>query len=1068
MSQPAIITRLEQQLGITIAPSDAPDLNAFMRYGRKEEDKSQYWLKDGTLTGLKLRTLGLQDTSFLKAPELSGLQGLYLAENDFSSLHLPASLQQLQLLNLADNKALQTLEFAGAMPQLEEIDLSDSGIQALHLPDCQALQKLDASRSRLKAFSFASAFPKLWWLDLSGNEGLSSLELPNGFEALQYLYLYKSGIQELQIGGKLPKLIVLDLEGNQLKQWPEKFLLPEGLETLYLEGNPIENIPETTRGSGERHNSAEDVRLYLESIKDQTKVSYLHQAKMILVGNGEVGKSSIRIKLLDESAPLPEPGPNGRTPGLEISITPYTVKQLEPEITGLDEAIDFQLNIWDFGGQSKYREVQQLLCSPKSLYLFVTSVDDTPETKENYVNFDYWLRMVRTLSLEEGKAQGSPVIHVTNKIDLGNKNINEKDRNQLKNIAAFLKISCEEDLTNFDSLRKQIRKTLDQVGDGIFRDRFNNNWLEVKATLEARRDENHITYDAYRAIYDPMLTDEEAASWLRTLSNIGAVIYFGKHEKLKDWIILNPNWVTEAVFKVIDSGLSSPVKKESFSKLIWQNYSDAEIDHLLYLMEAYDLCYPLQDDFGNEILVVPALLSEEAPNLEPYGFDIYDKSKLRVKYDPFLPAGTVNKLIVRLRKHLFRGLIWKDNVILHDPASNTYAHVQEDWRSRSVYIDLLSHNKSAASHLYQLITSALSNLNRNFKETKFIQQLDYTIEGNVSDKWVALDILEELSHSDYAFCWKEQHTLQREKTVLTNELTDTTIMEKIRLLVANAQLAAALKGLQDIVSGTYQDEVTNLTNRLNKFQREKRMGLLRSEEENVQYNQISNAILELAGRIEGGEAELSLRNEADNTPSKNKVLFICSSSDGQNPLDFGAAFREIEDARQRANRREDFDEVDIKTSVQRRRLVRILTDIKPNVLHISLHSSKSKGLYFEGRAGEVAPINPSNFRENIRTYLSHPDAGDKFDVVILDACNSLKHGKAILEFTDYVVCTQDFFPDEAGRDYAEEFYSHFFNGHPVEFCHDAGINLIRDEGYEQPEGVSMPVHEILTLLKRQQ
>ena len=96
---------------------------------------------------------------------------------------------------------------------------------------------------------------------------------------------------------------------------------------------------------------------------------------MVLVGNGEVGKTSIRIKLLDKTAPLPQK--HERTPGLDVK--PYAVRGLEKAITKLPEAIDFQLNIWDFGGQGKYREVQQLFCSRKTLYLFITAHDDLPK-----------------------------------------------------------------------------------------------------------------------------------------------------------------------------------------------------------------------------------------------------------------------------------------------------------------------------------------------------------------------------------------------------------------------------------------------------------------------------------------------------------------------------------------------------------------------------------------------------------------------------------------------------------------------------------------------------------------
>ncbi|WP_421946819.1 COR domain-containing protein [Phaeodactylibacter xiamenensis] len=1060
MPQPAIIARLEQQLSITIAPSDAPDLHAFMRYGRKEEDKSQYWLKDGTLTGLKLRTLGLQDASFLEAPELSGLQGLYLAENDFSSLHLPESLQQLQLLNLADNKALQTLEFSGAMPQLEEIDLSDSGIQTIHLPDCLALQKLDVSRSKLEAFSFASACPKLWWLDLSGNEGLSSLELPSGFEALQYLYLYKSGIQELQIVGKLPKLIVLDLEGNQLKQWPEKFLLPDGLETLYLESNPIENIPETIRGSGERHNSVEDVRQYLLSVIDEEKVEYLHQAKMILVGNGEVGKTSIRIKLLDPKAPLPEK--KDRTAGLDI--VPYELKQLPQDLTGLDEPIDFQLNIWDFGGQGKYREVQQLFFSPQSLYLFVTACDDTPEEKESYVAFDYWMSLVHALSYDREQERSSPVIHVVNKIDKERMDIDQRAHNRFGNVEEFHAISCKE-LTNFEALRKAIPRVLPKVGQGIFRDQYNEDWLWVMEALQRRQAEQHITYQDYLEVCKNRLDEKEARAWLRILDRIGTVIYFGEYEKLKDWIILNPNWVKQAVFEVIDSGERNPVPQWRFEKQIWSHYSEPEREKLLELLQAYDLAYVQQNAYGEQEFVIPALLEKEAPDFEGLLPQEASPLKLRFAFQPFLPAGTVNKLMVRLKDHIYRGLMWKDNVVVHHPDTNAYGHVEEDWQNHFVNLSLYGEDLAV---LYGMVASTLESLNEDFKNAKFLKSLDFVVEGFDGEEWLGQRFLQKLHTDTFCFLWEQSPTKKQHQDMPT--------VDQVRALVARSRIDDAIAALKALVPESLSAEVLGLESRYSKLQRDSRMGILSNSEQNLERNQIVAAILDLAGEAdrEAGSPTPPPTPPPTAPPSpgpdsgKKKILFICSSPDGQNPLDFGAAFREIEDARQRADRRDDFEEVDIKTSVQRRRLVRTLTDIKPNVLHISLHSSKYEGLYFEGRAGEVAPIDPDNFRENIRTFLSHPDTGDKLDVVILDACNSLKHGEAILEFADYVVCTKDYFPDLAGRDYAEEFYSHFFNGEPVEFCHNAAVNLIRSEGYEQSETMSMSVHEIPTLLKSEQ
>lgn len=128
---------------------------------------------------------------------------------------------------------------------------------------------------------------------------------------------------------------------------------------FYLDGNFIENILEIIWGSGECYNLVEDVWQYLFFIVDEEKVEYLYQVKMILVGNGEVGKMFICIKLLDLKVFLLEK--KDCIVGLDIVF--YEFKQLFQELIGLDEFIDFQFNIWDFGGQGKYWEVQQFFFS---------------------------------------------------------------------------------------------------------------------------------------------------------------------------------------------------------------------------------------------------------------------------------------------------------------------------------------------------------------------------------------------------------------------------------------------------------------------------------------------------------------------------------------------------------------------------------------------------------------------------------------------------------------------------------------------------------------------------------
>jgi small GTP-binding protein len=509
------------------------------------------------------------------------------------------------------------------------------------------------------------------------------------------------------------------------------------------------DVPQEVVGSGEGHNALEEVRTYFLSLVDKEGV-YLHQAKMVLVGNGEVGKTSIRIKLIDEDAPLPEA--KDRTPGLDI-VT-YTVEQLSPSLTTLNQPIDFELNIWDFGGQGKYREIQQLFCSRKTLYLFVTSYDDLPD-KDDYIGFEYWLSMVNAYSYDEQSKKASPVIHVVNKIDKKERHINRESlKRQFDNVERFVTISCKRK-ENLDYLREAIRTVLPAIDHTVFTDKYAPEWMAVKNELE-QEEEPHITYQHYLAICKEHELDENAAAkWLNILDRIGAVIYFGGNEALRDWIILKPNWVKDALYKVIDDKdkkryIENGVFRPAFFDLIWSGYSDAEHQKLISLMIAYELCYEQQIN-GKTQYVVPALLQEEEPEIPAYLGGQADYQVV-FSFKPFIPAGIVNKLMIRLREYIFRAKLWKNNVILHEHQyqTNAYAHVWEAWADKMVYLNLYGNDVAT---LYHIIRNTLEDLTTTLKATKYMYQLDFEVQVKYKDAWESLSSLKRFGVSKFESFW---------------------------------------------------------------------------------------------------------------------------------------------------------------------------------------------------------------------------------------------------------------------------------------------------------------------------
>lgn len=752
---------IKERLGLK-SFREQPDLEELM----KSDSPNAYYAFDaaGQVIGLNLCGQGLTEDKIAFLWEMPELQALNLSENKLATTTIPAGMNALKYLNLSENEPLQAVAFSEGLPALEELDVSECGLNELTLPEgFAALRILDLRKNQLVKVTFEGNCPCLYSLDLNGNQ-LTEFELLAGFEKLTYLYLNDNQLERVVLPTNLPVLETLHLRNNKLAELPPGLLSYSRLETLYLHGNQFARFSKEVIAPGERDNSLESVRNYLRS-QLKSKLIPLRQAKMILVGNGQVGKTSIRIKLLDKEAPLPKKG--DRTPGLDIAT--YTVRKLPPEITKLSTPIDFQLNIWDFGGQGKYREIQQLFCSRKSLYLFVTAHDDdiSIKGKEDYIGFEYWLSMVNAYSYDEATGQLSPVIHVVNKVDEKTALIDEKARYKIfRNIyPEFIRISCKT-LQNFDRLEATIRDVLPKVSSDIFTNQYAEFWLNVKTALEERQSENHLPYAEYERIcWENNMDKGESKTWIAILDRIGAVIYFGDHPDLKDWVILNPAWVKDAMFKALDStlitdGILNPVH----FPYIWSDYSAAEHRKLIALMLAYKLCYEQKTAQGKVEYIVPALLPEKQPEF-PVHLQRDPDFQIRFDYTPFIPAGTVNKLMVYIHNlartrldietpdtagkrmgllaaEIYRGdLKWKNNVIIHDPTNNAYAHVREAWEENAVFLNLYG---SQVRPLYEFIFNLLHQINQDLKNTKYLVTLEVEGKGWYrGKKWRNIEELDE-------------------------------------------------------------------------------------------------------------------------------------------------------------------------------------------------------------------------------------------------------------------------------------------------------------------------------------
>src|SRR6185369_875254 len=116
----------------------------------------------------------------------------------------------------------------------------------------------------------------------------------------------------------------------------------------------------------------------------------LNEGKLILVGRGEVGKTSLVRRLVGDNFR----GDESKTQG--INITSWRLRS--PTDT-------FRLNIWDFGGQEIMHATHQFFLTERSIYLLVLNGREGGED----LDAEYWLKHI------ESFGRDSPVLVILNK-----------------------------------------------------------------------------------------------------------------------------------------------------------------------------------------------------------------------------------------------------------------------------------------------------------------------------------------------------------------------------------------------------------------------------------------------------------------------------------------------------------------------------------------------------------------------------------------------------------------------------------------------------------------------------
>ncbi len=413
---------------------------------------------------------------------------------------------------------------------------------------------------------------------------------------------------------------------------------------------------------------------------------YKETVVVIFRGDGKVGKTYTIQRLLHDCRKGDYP--TKETHGILIEDL-YAKKDGER----------YTIRVWDFGGQDIMHEMHRCFLTDRTCYVVMIDTRVDKQTRRAR----YWLRTVQNI------APNAPVLLLVNEVSGGkNRDLDysslEKEFPNLVGLEYCSSMDASDEdfhqkveqtifkqALDLDSCKRELPKSWESV---------RQNLLSLRSGAEAgQKGAYYIDRQTFHSLceqYD-VPADDGLRAWLLTWFNDLGVC-FSYHlgedgrERPNDYKILDPMWLTSAVYKIIwekeqtDDGLitlseihrilekpgSTAMKKDGIPCLEGVTYNEQECGYVLDIMRMFRISHPA--DTRTEF--IPALCKTDS-KLDPIPANSKQHAACRFRY-PLLPETVLHRLMIFCYANLRPGRRWRKGFLLECESQGLSAVIQTE------------------------------------------------------------------------------------------------------------------------------------------------------------------------------------------------------------------------------------------------------------------------------------------------------------------------------------------------------------------------------------------------------